>query len=534
MRHLSRPTPFLGESLASLLGRFASANDIPAGHVFGHRAAAELLKSRTLTAADQHDLGEALGLDRRNWDQCQFAPSQISAIGDLRVGSATTDPLGWALTHHSTRCSACHERKAPWMLVHQLGLAWVCVEHEQYLRAVCGRCNPRGGLLAGAAIRCTHHDRGYGREDLSETLVLQSKVFAAVEDASDLASQRWLRDLRAASVFAYVDAALCQRSPYLSKATIRHASGMRERTRQNQGGRVGLRLDRPAHEPWLNAHVVTTASKHVARSTDRFDVDWLAAVAKDIRMSDLPTHRIKPFSDHLDIRIPGSKVAAPIASRWQALARNLAQNLRTSGFRSINIPAALIDPRHEDLWTSEWAVSLTRAALIRRCLANESLSASVRSLGHHFTHVTAVRQLLRGRPSPEDENAFRAAVAGLMQGPASDLETARFRQQHVKNVPESVLRQFRLHPPSSNRLRPGQVAAAWLWCTTTGSHLTSAPFLDGRATHPMALEIRNWHQAEATSLIALLDWNDDANTKAVQGKAAPLRAIESTDERRAG
>src|SRR5690606_34827464 len=107
-----------------------------------------------------------------------------SPLGDLRTGAATQDPLGWALTYHSTRCQSCHDRGAPWMLAHQTGLAWMCPQHRIYLRALCSRCTPRGHALAGAPIGCPHHTTPALAEDSEAVLDLQSRLLHALDEPS--------------------------------------------------------------------------------------------------------------------------------------------------------------------------------------------------------------------------------------------------------------------------------------------------------------------------------------------------------------
>lgn len=522
MRVRSRPTPLPGESLPSILGRFAVANHVPARQVFGLPLAESLLRARTLSKQDRADLAETLGLDDTQWHACVYEPEADSALGDLDTGAGTWDPLGWALTHHSTRCLSCHHRGDPWMLQHQTGLAWICPRHQTYLQAVCGACTSRAASLAGAPLTCRHHSTPASvlTDDPEAVLAIQERLLLALHHPPTTLATPPLRDLRAATVFALLDAALSGRSPHLSTDAVREARARCAR-RDGRGGRLGLRLGRPPHEPWLNAHLTSTALRHWDARTGSFDEGWLSAVAHDVRQSAIPTRHLLPFAAQLDIEIPGSKTHMPVAHRWLRLAERLSHRLTEHGFGADAIPAALTDPGQEDLWTSEWPLSLARAALLYTSLTDSSLTDAVCGLGHHFTHVTPVKQILSVQPTTHDTRAFEAAVDTLLSDEPRDLANARRWQRNVTNVDRTVLRQHRVTPPTTARLHAGQVAAAWLWCVSTGGHLTSVPFLDGRATHPLAGRIRDWHRSHGADLIALLEWNDrlrDANTGANKGR----------------
>lgn len=505
MRHLSLPTALPGEALSSLLSRYAAVNDIPARRIFGLHAASCLLTARRLTTTAQEQIAAELHLDPSTWDALQFSEAQDAVVGDLRVGAATQDPLGWALTHHHTLCPRCHEARAPWFLKQQLGLAWTCSKHRIPLLAACGVCDPRPRLVGGAPLRCTHFKVRPEFMINDETMALEAQLQDYVQDVHP-SKQQWLRDLRAVATFAYLDAALMARSPHLSHRVVDYASAAYN-SRTRRGGRLGMRLDRPPHDPWVNAELTTAAIKHLG-PTGVVDYDWLNAVAGDVRQSAIPVHRLRPFSDHLDVHVPGTKNVGDVSPGWLDLALEGSELLRSHNLTAAGIPAALIDPVHEDLWTLDWPPVLARSVLLHSQLTGDSLTGAVRTLGHHFTAVTAVKRVVGRPPSRNERVRLLDAVQRLSRVQPVDFAASRGRQRHVTSIPTSVLSQLGLRVPHSGAVSPGQVAAAWLWCVSTGSLLVSVPFVDGRALRPLAAAIRTWHREQSDTLVGLLDWNN--------------------------
>lgn len=510
MIHLpSRPVLLPGEALASALGRGARLNKPSGAQILKRPEAVELLRERTLSFGQRKSLGEALGLSIDGWEAGMWTPELGGAIGDPRTGSASRDPLGWALNQFSVRCPVCHDEGAPWDLLHQTALAWICVRHGRYLSAACGRCNPRAAFLAGSPIRCHHHATD-DEAPASELVHLQDTLGSLFSTASKR-NVTTLRTLRAASTLAYVDAAHASRSSGLTGAIQNHARTHHSRRRTTGSGKVGLRLERPPHEPWANAHLVRAASRHYDLSTGDLDISWASAVLDDLIEHRFPLHRIEPFTVELGLDLPSRRLQE-VHPSWLRLATVTAASLQERGLTGSHIPSNLIDPETEDLWTTPWPTGLARAAMLGHVLSERSLSQVVGDLGHHFTHVTAVRQLLVQPPNNQDRRAINSATAHLTgrQGSVRYAER-RALQSGIVRVSDQVLRQLRLDPPRTARVSRGRAAALWLWCVTTSSHLSAAPFVDGRTSRSLGPLLRGWHrQTDPAALLALVDWNESS------------------------
>ncbi|WP_207007615.1 hypothetical protein [Nocardioides aromaticivorans] len=493
---------------------------------FGLPETRRLLQYRTLTASERQTLGDALGLDVAGWSDGHLPEQLGTAFGDPRTGAASRDPLGWALTHFSVRCPSCHDQNEPWDLHHQTGLAWTCRRHGRPLEAACGACNPRIGLLLGSPLKCLHHrtPRNVTAPDEDAQLEVSLRAMMSSPDEKNTAA---LRTLRALTAFVTLDLVLSPNKPGdRNEEVAQRLQALHRRVRRSGRGKVGLRLERPAHEPWVNAHLVARASRHLDRSTGLPDSDWISSVARKLDRSDFPMHRIESFTEHLGMTSFGRREVQEVDPQWLRLADESVLALRRRGITAAHIPSFLSDPPTDDLLTGHWAPGLARSVVLRQALTGEATTRIVTDLGHHFTHVTQVRRILALPPNDAQRRSFHAATTNLLDGPLTDYAQKRVNQVAVVRVSDHVLRQFRLTPPSGANVSPGQAAALWLWSAVTSSHPVTAAFLDGRTTRPVLPKIRDWQRsADPAQLLGLLSWND-AETN-VAPSAPRIRASET-------
>ena len=444
-----------------------------------------------------------------------------SVTGHLRTNYVSGAPLGWASTRYSSRCVECHREGRPWLIQHQTALAVACTEHLRYLTTACGACAARTRMFTKPDLTCPHIPAGPPGDDAGgDDLTLQERRLHLLERSTqDPSAARWLQTLRAVTALLWIDATLVGRSAALSDEAVAAA---RRHTRQMQprgAARPRHRLHRPPDSPALNAHLFRAAAQHL-RTNGTFDDTWAERVIADARDSGIGDDQVTPFAGALGFDTPPRKpVPPPIHHAWLRRATRITDTLLAHGWSATNIPGALKAPA--ETLATDWSTPLARATLLVHLLSGEALTSCVRGLNHHFTHVTRVRRVLTPKPTAEDLDRLDLAAETLLASPPQDLRALSVAQRSVVRVPSATLCHLQTAMPASRSVHSSTVAALWLWCTVTGSHPVTAPFVDGRAAATVTSSLAEWDaRARPEDKVLLLDWNDAETTTIVPGPEA--------------
>lgn len=505
-----RPHLRTDEAPVSFLGRCARASQWPIDRVIDPQVWQRMLRSRRVDRGALERLTQLSGASPEAVLSGTLQRYHPEVVGEISPGYATAMPLGWALTQWSTRCPACQEQGEPWPVQQQTGLAFGCPHHRRYLRSACAACAPRRSMFVHGDYTCRHHP-GPDDEALAPYLVdLQEDLFARLDESrSHPENAEWLLTLRATTVLVWVDAALTSRSPYID-ATLRVLARRRLLATTKTGHRrSAARLDRPVAEPWVNARLIDAAVRHLD-AAGHLDLPWAQAVAAD-------AHQVPSLPERMACHLGYLGLWSATAPRpeihrdWLLEAQRCAAQWQAAGRGVPNVPAALRTA--SESISTPWAMSLARATVLVCALAEHSTTGAVLALGHHFTHVTSVRQILTRPPARTEIHELREAVTHHLQEPAVDYAARRVRAGRLQRVDAAILSHLRLGPPHTRSIDPQTAAAVWLWLARTEGHPIAVPFVDGRILRPLLDELETWaRQAPAENLLALLAWADDYDT----------------------
>jgi hypothetical protein len=522
--------PLPSESLASLVYRHARGNGYAFAHLIEHLDLNEYMRTRVVDKAAARRVAAFLNLDTEQVMATTLAVLPPAVVGNADPRSRGTDPMGWAIPNWSSRCVDCHADGAPWDVLHQTGLVWICPRHQRHLRIHCRQCVPGYARFTRDVLEChlDDHPAQTSPPDLDELEAQRQVLLLLTRAATD---PQPVRTLRAGAVFF----ALEQTAARLSRdgadhvsvaaptqARARSADQLRSHGRRQPGELILSDLSfnpRYAHTvPAVLGDHLRGALQH-QDDNGEIDSDWARSVWRTASLTEQARGRLRPFARELGAVADRARPRPSANSRrtavfphpgWRKILQGHATQLARLGLTGVNIPASTLD--RSNPFGSYFIPALSLSVVLRTVLCGETATTAIRDFGGMHRHITSVRAYLCEPPPHDQIQLLDQAIEELLGQPLCDYAALRLRQGEVHNVSDVVLRQLGLQPPHNALVPPGMVAAVWLWTVVTGSHHVLAPFVDGRRLRRLIGELSDWHRScPPQALAALLDWNMTEN-----------------------